>query len=136
MYKKLLYNIKKIKKCGGWAIFEPKTISMYLKKKKEKSKKNDRAGIRILPPGLKQIIMFMSYSSRLYPLKLYYMVNCGWFKLYFNCYKYTDMETENTQYPGSDKKPKACHEVISWQADEHVCTTSVTEGVIAGVKLV
>ena len=52
MYKKVLYNIKKMKKCGGggWrggATFEPKTLSMYLKKKKKiKSKKNDRAGIR------------------------------------------------------------------------------------------
>ena len=34
MYKKVLYNIKKIKKMwgggGGGAIFEPKTLSMYL----------------------------------------------------------------------------------------------------------
>ena len=38
MYKKVLYNIKKMKKCGGGggAIFEPKTLSMYLKKEKEK----------------------------------------------------------------------------------------------------
>ena len=40
MYKKVLYNIKKMKKCegrgGGGAIFEPKTLSMYLKKKKKK----------------------------------------------------------------------------------------------------
>ena len=46
MYKKVLYNIKKMKRCGGGgggAIFEPKTLSMYLKKKK---KKIDRAGIR------------------------------------------------------------------------------------------
>ena len=39
MYKKVLYNIKKMKKCGGGggggAIFEPKTLSMYLKKEKE-----------------------------------------------------------------------------------------------------
>ena len=36
MYKKVLYNIKKMKKCGGGgAIFEPKTLSMYLKKKKK-----------------------------------------------------------------------------------------------------
>ena len=43
MNKKVLYNIKKMKKCGGGggeAIFEPKTLSMYLKmKKKKKSKK-------------------------------------------------------------------------------------------------
>ena len=35
MYKKVLYNISKIKKMwggGGGAIFEPKTLSMYLKK--------------------------------------------------------------------------------------------------------
>ena len=42
MYKKVLYNIKKMKKCvwggGGGAIFEPKTLSMYLKKEKEKIK--------------------------------------------------------------------------------------------------
>ena len=31
---------------GGGAIFEPKTLSMNLKKKKKKKKKNDRAGIR------------------------------------------------------------------------------------------
>ena len=33
MYIKVLYNIKKNKKCGGvgGAIFEPKTLSMYLK---------------------------------------------------------------------------------------------------------
>ena len=42
--KKVLYNIKKMKKCGGGgggggAIFEPKTLSMYLKKKKKKKKK-------------------------------------------------------------------------------------------------
>ena len=42
MYKKVLYNIKKMKKmCGGrgGAIFEPKTLSMYLKKKKKKKSK-------------------------------------------------------------------------------------------------
>ena len=41
MYKKVLYNIKKMKKCwgggGGGAIFEPKTLSMYLKKEKKKN---------------------------------------------------------------------------------------------------
>ena len=57
MYKKILYNIKKMKKCGvgegEGAIFEPKTLSMYLKKEKEKKSKKkkkkkkffDRAGI-------------------------------------------------------------------------------------------
>ena len=40
MYKKVLYNIKKMKKCGGGggAISEHKTLSMYLKKEKEKKK--------------------------------------------------------------------------------------------------
>ena len=42
MYKKVSYNIKKMKKCGGGggggAIFEPKTLSIYLKKKKENKK--------------------------------------------------------------------------------------------------
>ena len=39
MYKKVLYNIKKMKKMwGGGAIFEPQTPSMYLKKEKEKKK--------------------------------------------------------------------------------------------------
>ena len=39
MYKKVLYNIIKMKRNveggGGGAIFEPKTLSMYLKKKKK-----------------------------------------------------------------------------------------------------
>ena len=48
MYKKVLYNIKKMKKCGGGgAIFEPKTLSMYLKKKKKKKKKK-----KLTEPGL------------------------------------------------------------------------------------
>ena len=40
MYKKVLYNIMKMKKCGvgEGAIFEPKILSMYLKKEKEKKK--------------------------------------------------------------------------------------------------
>ena len=43
MYKKVLYNIKKMKKCGGGgAIFEPKTLSMYLKKEKEKKSKKKK----------------------------------------------------------------------------------------------
>ena len=46
MYKKVLYNIKKIKKNvrggGGGAIFEPKTLSMYLKKKKKKTSKKKK----------------------------------------------------------------------------------------------
>ena len=40
MYKNVFYNIKKMKKCGGGggegAIFEPKTLSMYLKREKKK----------------------------------------------------------------------------------------------------
>ena len=43
MYKKVLYNIKKMKKCwvggGGGAIFEPNTLSMYLEIEKEKKSK-------------------------------------------------------------------------------------------------
>ena len=42
MYIKVLYNIKKNKKNVGGAIFEPKTLSMYLKK----DKRIDRAEIR------------------------------------------------------------------------------------------
>ena len=41
MYKKVLYNIKKMKNgggVGGGAIFETKTLSMYLKKEKEEKK--------------------------------------------------------------------------------------------------
>ena len=40
--KKVLYNIKKIKKMWGGgrgAVFEPKTLPMYLKKKKKKKSK-------------------------------------------------------------------------------------------------
>ena len=51
MYKKVLYNIKKIKKMwggGGGTIFEPKTLSMYLKKKKEKKRKKKK----VTEPGL------------------------------------------------------------------------------------
>ena len=40
--KKVLFNIKKMKKCGvgegEGAIFEPKTLSMYLKKRKREKK--------------------------------------------------------------------------------------------------
>ena len=42
MYKKVLYNIKKNGKMwgvGGGAIFQPKTLSMYLKKKEKKKVK-------------------------------------------------------------------------------------------------
>ena len=49
MYKKVLYNIKKMKKCGGGegAIFEPKTLSMYLKKEKEKKLKKKKSKKKI-----------------------------------------------------------------------------------------
>ena len=58
MYKKVLYNIKKMKKCGGGmggggAIFEPKTLSMYLKKeKKKKIKKMTEPGLEPTTSGL------------------------------------------------------------------------------------
>ena len=57
MYKKVLYNIKKMKKCGGGgggAIFEPKTLSMYLKKEKEKKgkKKSTEPGFEPTTSGL------------------------------------------------------------------------------------
>ena len=50
MYKKVLYNIKKMKKCvggGGGAIFEPKTLSMYLKKEKKSKKKVAKLRLQI-----------------------------------------------------------------------------------------
>ena len=47
MHKKVLYDIKKIKKMwGGGAIFEPKTLYVFKKEKEKKHKKTDRAGIR------------------------------------------------------------------------------------------
>ena len=51
MYKKITYNIKKIKKnmCGGGAIFEPKTLSLYLKKRRKKVRKKR---IFLTEPGL------------------------------------------------------------------------------------
>ena len=58
MYKKVLYNIKKMKKLvgrGGGAIFEPKTLLMYLKKAKEKKikqkKKLQSRNLNPRPPG-------------------------------------------------------------------------------------
>ena len=59
MYKKVLYNIKKMKKMwggegeGDGAIFEPKTLSMYLKKEKEKKVKKNRQSrdLNPRPPG-------------------------------------------------------------------------------------
>ena len=52
MYKKVLYNINKMKKCGGGgkAIFEPKTLSMYLKKEKEKTSKKKKKNLT--EPGI------------------------------------------------------------------------------------
>ena len=57
MYIKVLFNIKDIKKSRGGggvrAIFEPKTLSIYLKKKKKREKKKiDQDGIRTHDPGL------------------------------------------------------------------------------------
>ena len=55
MYKKVLYNIKKMKKCavgGGGSIFESKTLSMYLKKEKEEKKKLTEPGFEPTTSGL------------------------------------------------------------------------------------
>ena len=42
MYIKVLYNIKyNEKKSGGGAIFEPKTLSSYLKEKRKKKTETD-----------------------------------------------------------------------------------------------
>ena len=74
MYKKVLYNNKKIKKNvggGGGAIIKPKTPSMYLKKKsKKKNKKNwpsrispgVKSGRPILSPGKKLTSQFPPVS--------------------------------------------------------------------------
>ena len=56
MYKKVLYNIKKMKKCGGGGVrgrgnIEPKTLSMYLKKEKEKKSKKKKIIIILTEPG-------------------------------------------------------------------------------------
>ena len=53
MYKKVLYNIKKIKKMwggGGGAIFEPKTLSMYVNKKKKVKKEEKKLTEQGLEP--------------------------------------------------------------------------------------
>ena len=44
MYKKVLYNIKKMKKCGGGggAIFEPKILYVFKKQKEKKGKKGKK----------------------------------------------------------------------------------------------
>ena len=57
MHKKVLFNIKKNKKVGGGggvAIFEHKTLSMYLKKekKKKKSKNMTEPGLEPTTSGL------------------------------------------------------------------------------------
>ena len=54
MYKKVLYNIKKMKKCGGGegegAIFEPKnTLYVYKKEKEKKVKKKKK---NLTEPGI------------------------------------------------------------------------------------
>ena len=58
MYKKLLYNIKKIKKMWGvGAIFEPETLSMYLKnnnKTKVKIKFLTEPGLEPTTSGLEK----------------------------------------------------------------------------------
>ena len=58
LYKKVLYDIKKIKKCGGrggGAIFEPKTTLYVFKKekaKKVKKKKLTETGLETTTSGL------------------------------------------------------------------------------------
>ena len=70
MYKKVLYNIKKMKKCGvgggggGGAICEPKTLSMYLKKEKEKKKVKKKR--KLTEPGFEPTtsgLETLSYSN-------------------------------------------------------------------------
>ena len=62
MYKKVLYNIKKIKKCvwGGGAIFEPKTLSMYLKEEKEKERKKKK----LTEPGFEPTTSGLTHDLR------------------------------------------------------------------------
>ena len=50
MYKKVLYNNKKMKKFGGGggAIFEYKTLFMYLEKKRKRITKVIKTSFRIL----------------------------------------------------------------------------------------
>ena len=60
MYKKVLYNIKKMKKCGvggGGAIFEPKILNVFKKRKikknlKKKKKKLTEPGFEPTTSGL------------------------------------------------------------------------------------
>ena len=57
MYIKVLYSIKKNKNnVGEGAIFEPKTLSMYFKKKKTKKskKKNNEPGLEPMTFGLEK----------------------------------------------------------------------------------
>ena len=67
MYKKVLYNIKNIKKnVGEGAIFEPKTLSMYLKKEQKKSlKKWTVPGLEPTTSGLEKPALL---STRLYTI--------------------------------------------------------------------
>ena len=47
--------LRKLKKCGrGGAIFEPKTLSMYLKNKRKKKKKLTKPGLEPTSSGLEK----------------------------------------------------------------------------------
>ena len=62
--KKILYNIKKIKKVGvgggGGVIFEPKTPSIYLKKKEQKKKNKNvtEPGFEPTTSGLENLLFY------------------------------------------------------------------------------
>ena len=54
--------LRKLKKCGGGAVFEPKTTSMYLKKKRnEKSKKKNKLAEPGLEPTTSGLENLLSY---------------------------------------------------------------------------
>ena len=56
MYIKVLYNIKKNRKnVGRGAIFEPKTLSMYLKQKKGNQKQNQKKKKKLTESELEPI---------------------------------------------------------------------------------
>ena len=69
MYKKVLYNIKKTKKCGegegqylnpkhSLCIFEPKTLSMFKKKRTKKIfKKLTKPGLEPTTSGLEKLAL-------------------------------------------------------------------------------
>ena len=71
MYKKVLYNIKKIKQMWrtGGAIFEPKTLSMYLKQNNKKSKKKN-----VTQPGLEPTTSWLK-NPALLSTRLHYYRN-------------------------------------------------------------